>query len=387
MNDVYEQMRPVTLTFRDPAAEAHFRSATLPLLRWHGRVATLVGVLVYLMFGVLDPYYIPTELHADVWTIRGLGIVVTLLLMSLSWTRWYETLGSWCLMLTGATAGLGLLGIFWILPPNALEYYYAGLILLSFYTFNFSGTRFVLALGCNVMLLVVYNVLFVYLQERPRDVWLSHNLHLLSAGILGGTAAYLAEYRQRQLFLVRSHLTRDRSQARHEALHDPLTGLPNRVLLLDRLSHALSQARRNGKQGAVLFVDLDGFKGVNDDHGHAAGDEVLRQVARRMQDCLRESDTLSRMGGDEFVVLTEGVGSEVQLHALIDKLRAEVEQPYLVPSAKQPKGTRVWISASVGACFFPKDDATADDLLQRADEAMYRAKRSGRSVELGQEAA
>jgi len=189
MNDVYEQMRPVTLTFRDPAAEAHFRSATLPLLRWHGRVATLVGVLVYLMFGVLDPYYIPAELHADVWTIRGLGIVVTLLLMSLSWTRWYETLGSWCLMLTGATAGLGLLGIFWILPPNALEYYYAGLILLSFYTFNFSGTRFVLALGCNVMLLVVYNVLFVYLQERPRDVWLSHNLHLFSAGILGGTAA------------------------------------------------------------------------------------------------------------------------------------------------------------------------------------------------------
>lgn len=387
MSDVYQQMRPVTLTFRDPAVEAHFRAATLPLLRWHGRLATLVGVLVYVMFGMLDPYYIPSELHADVWTIRGLGILVTLMLMSLSWTRWYQTIGSWCLMLTGATAGLSLLSIFWILPAQALEYYYAGLILLSFFTFNFSGTRFVLALGCNVMLLVAYNVLFVYLQERPRDVWLSHNLHLFSAGILGGTAAYLAEYRQRQLYLVRSQLTRDRSQARHEALHDPLTGLPNRVLLLDRLSHALSQSRRSGKQGAVLFVDLDGFKGVNDDHGHAAGDEVLRQVAKRMRDCLRESDTLSRMGGDEFVVLTEGVGSEAQLHALIDKLRAEIEQPCPVPSAKQPKGTRVWISASVGACFFPKDDATADDLLQRADEAMYRAKRSGRSVELGQDAA
>jgi diguanylate cyclase (GGDEF)-like protein len=133
----------------------------------------------------------------------------------------------------------------------------------------------------------------------------------------------------------------------------------------------------------VVFVDLDGFKAVNDLHGHGAGDEVLREVARRMRRCLRESDTLSRLGGDEFVVLTQGVSTVQQLQALTDKLRAEIQLAYVVPTIQAQGITKVWVDASMGATFFPPADLRAEDLLNSADEAMYRAKRSGRSLEMG----
>lgn len=150
---------------------------------------------------------------------------------------------------------------------------------------------------------------------------------------------------------------------------DPLTGLPNRLGLTARLDQAIAVARREGGAAAVLFIDLDGFKAVNDGRGHAAGDAVLREIAARLRARLRDTDTVARLGGDEFVLLLEDIEGERVLERVLEAIRT----PIALASQQ------VCVSASIGVTLFPEDDADPDTLLRHADQAMYRAKQRGRN--------
>ena len=158
-------------------------------------------------------------------------------------------------------------------------------------------------------------------------------------------------------------------RAHVRALHDPLTGLPNRALLEDRVEQALRRSRRSREPFTVIAVDLDGFKDVNDVRGHHAGDDVLRTLARRFEAILRESDTVARVGGDEFVVVSMGTGTDEAAAALVRRLRHALRLPFLVD------GATVEIDGSIGWAVYPEDGATADELLARADGHMYATKR------------
>lgn len=159
------------------------------------------------------------------------------------------------------------------------------------------------------------------------------------------------------------------SQLAHQATHDPLTGLPNRVLLRDRLSQALGRLARTSNSIAALFIDLDGFKHVNDDLGHRAGDEVLIEVARRMLMSIRPTDTVARLGGDEFMVISEGQ-TEVDVRKLCDRLAESLVEPIATTNGE------VRTSAAIGAVVVHRN-ATVDEVIHQADAAMYRAKRVG----------
>jgi diguanylate cyclase (GGDEF)-like protein/PAS domain S-box-containing protein len=159
------------------------------------------------------------------------------------------------------------------------------------------------------------------------------------------------------------------AQLHRAALHDPLTDLPNRRLLLDRLEHALAVAKRVGTAVAVLFVDLDGFKVVNDSHGHEVGDQLLIRCADRLQGCLRDSDTLARLGGDEFVVLLEGVAESGHPATTATRMLQALAQPFKLDRAT------VQISASIGIA--TGTSCTPRTLLHAADSAMYQAKATG----------
>ena len=157
----------------------------------------------------------------------------------------------------------------------------------------------------------------------------------------------------------------------YQALHDRLTGLPNRSLLSDRIVQTIARHQRDPSPFALLFVDLDGFKLINDRHGHHAGDDVLKQVARRMQKQTRPMDTVARLGGDEFVVLLQGI-SEVEQAAMIGRK--------LVDTICEPLSVQhdiCQLGASVGISLYPADATDLDTLLDSADAAMYRAKRAG----------
>jgi diguanylate cyclase (GGDEF)-like protein len=167
--------------------------------------------------------------------------------------------------------------------------------------------------------------------------------------------------------LVRLRL---QSRLEQQALHDPLTGLANRQLLHERLEQALSVTARTGSSLAVLFFDLDGFKQINDVEGHAAGDAVLVEVARRLTAAVRTGDVCARYGGDEFVVICEGA-SEEAAHAVAERVRSGMTRPYTAASSP--------VSASIGAVVLPGGSvATADALIERADAAMYSSKQGGR---------
>ncbi len=157
------------------------------------------------------------------------------------------------------------------------------------------------------------------------------------------------------------------------ALCDPLTRLPNRALLDDRIEQALRRASRTGEPFAVVVLDLDGFKEINDIRGHRAGDEVLRRLAERLEGAVRESDTVARVGGDEFVVLSLGTRDEDEAAALVTRLRHALRDPLTVD------GVRVEIDASIGWSLHPDDGATPEELLSRADGQMYATKRDSGS--------
>ncbi|NEV64933.1 putative bifunctional diguanylate cyclase/phosphodiesterase [Thiorhodococcus minor] len=161
---------------------------------------------------------------------------------------------------------------------------------------------------------------------------------------------------------------------RHLANYDVLTGLPNRHLFHDRLRHALHAADRNARQVGLMFLDLDGFKTINDSLGHGLGDEVLKLAASRLRETVRASDTVARLGGDEFTVVAEGVHGIPDLLGLAEKLLAILARPYRI------QDHQLQLSASIGITLYPRDGATPDALLHSADSAMYEAKRRGKNA-------
>jgi len=183
------------------------------------------------------------------------------------------------------------------------------------------------------------------------------------------------EATQELLLTIARHVSLALSDAKtvgamvHQALHDTLTGLPNRALFLDRLEHALARAVRGGSEVAVLFLDLDRFKTVNDSLGHAAGDRLLCTVAQRISTCMRAADTAARLGGDEFAVLLEDLVSTHEAVRVAERIIGELEAPIAVA------GREVFVGASIGVA---TGAYGADDLLSHADVAMYRAKAQGK---------
>lgn len=170
--------------------------------------------------------------------------------------------------------------------------------------------------------------------------------------------------------LLRCHVDRVAREQElfHLANHDALTGLANRNLFEDRLQHAIRRVRRNGKRLALLLLDMDRFKPVNDTYGHAAGDRVLQLIAARLNEVLRGEDTVARLGGDEFVVLLEDVDADADVAQVLERLQLALQQPYDID------GGTVTLGVSIGAAFYPDDGDAIEGLLAVADRTMYSAK-------------
>jgi diguanylate cyclase (GGDEF)-like protein len=159
----------------------------------------------------------------------------------------------------------------------------------------------------------------------------------------------------------------------YQAFHDALTGLPNRNLFFERLEHAMARSKRNRENFAVLFVDLDGFKNVNDSLGHAAGDAFLIEIARRLETCVRPGDSVARLGGDEFTILLEGIADQADATNITGRILTSIAELCLI------SGQEMQCTASVGIAFQEPKNNDAQELLRHADLALYLAKSHGKS--------
>lgn len=201
-------------------------------------------------------------------------------------------------------------------------------------------------------------------RMRRRDgtpVWVIENMTLLDNGILEGTIIDVTDRKTAQ------------EQMEYQAYHDALTGLPNRLLFRDRIVIALAHAKRYRTSVAVVFLDLDHFKLVNDSLGHTVGDALLQEVARRLILAIRADDTVARMGGDEFTVLLTDIKETGSSAIVAQKLLEAVSRPMMI------EGHELFVTTSIGVSLFPEDGNDAETLLKRADGAMYRAKEAGRN--------
>ncbi len=171
-----------------------------------------------------------------------------------------------------------------------------------------------------------------------------------------------------------SQLKQSQKELEFMAHHDPLTELPNRLLFSARLKHSIDRAKRNSKTTAILFLDLDRFKHINDSLGHTIGDQLLMAVAQRFEQQIREEDTVARLGGDEFVILIEDLSDSDNAAVLAEKISKSLETPFII------QGYELFVGVSIGISLFPQDGETVEELLRNADSAMYRAKDVGRNT-------
>lgn len=204
------------------------------------------------------------------------------------------------------------------------------------------------------------------IESKVQDC--AEDLNLVNQALQG-------EVQERQALEHELHDMKEREEAaRHDALHDVLTSLPNRHLFNDRLEHGLAQATRHGWTLAVMFIDLDNFKSINDTYGHAAGDYVLQTVASRLKNMTRADDTLSRHGGDEFLHLLLELKSAQEAALIAEKIIRKVGEPCVVHVNNE--AISYIIQLSIGIAIFPRDGETADALVAVADKAMYKAKKN-----------
>jgi diguanylate cyclase (GGDEF)-like protein len=188
-----------------------------------------------------------------------------------------------------------------------------------------------------------------------------------------GAENILGGFQARFIWNLLTRLKQTNEQIAHLAYHDSLTGLPNRTLLYDRLNSAISRAHRDRESLAVLYLDLDGFKGVNDTYGHGIGDALLREASKRISSCVRESDTVARMGGDEFTVILGGVRAPLGNERVAKEIVEALANPFVLG------GKSCMITVSIGVSLYPENGETADQLIKIADAAMYVAKNSGKN--------
>jgi diguanylate cyclase (GGDEF)-like protein len=193
------------------------------------------------------------------------------------------------------------------------------------------------------------------------------------------TLVHALDRRNVELGLEMAERRRMEVLAAHQASHDFLTGLPNRMLLLDRLETAIGRAVRHGDAFALFYFDIDNFKPVNDRYGHHAGDELLKELARRLQTAVRAVDTMARIGGDEFAAIIDGPVQPLDAEQLAERVGAAFEPPFRLIVPEQAEFIEVTVGVSVGVALFPGHANDLDTLLNVADLAMYRAKLAGKA--------
>jgi len=369
---IMTKMNLLTLAFKDKAFENIYIKATRDRTRIQGQIAMLVGIFIYMFLGVIDQWFVPPELSDKVWMIRFTALTVPIIVLLLTLTPIFTRYGHQLLAIVGLAAGIGGISIQMMLPIQSAPYYYPIMILVVFYTYNFIGTRFIYALIVDMSLIILYNLIFGSIMEYPIHILISHDIYIISANLIGGSVGYLTEWQRRTLFVSERKLEKERQHHMYRSLHDPLTGLPNYDLLNDRIEQAIITAEREGNTHCGFFLDLDGFKVINDKFGHSAGDDVLKCIAHRLSTAFREMDTVSRIGGDEFFILALNIDHKETASYMAKKILEEINKP--IPDI--PK--EMSLSASIGLCLFPYEGMTLSDIIDKADEAMYKVKSSGK---------
>lgn len=365
------KLTPITLRYRDPAFEADYLERVPKAMAKTLKPVLMVVLPLILMFALIEAtgaVRMPVDWQTNLAVAVMLG---GLLLLGTFAPRFIE---------------LGIIGVFFVglllmlrfVDDDAsLQRMMPGFVMLVMLA-NFVGVRFLQGLFCALSLMLIVTTFVLWRGLDPGI--LIDSVAFLSLGLVATVSmSYTVDRQRRLLFAKVNQLADERDSHEKMALHDPLTDLPNRALLRERMRQSLARAKRHHGQFAVLFVDLDDFKSVNDRYGHGVGDDVLCALAGNLLQNVRDEDTVARIGGDEFVVLSDHVRDDASAKIAADRIQAAVSTPVVVNSPRADK-IHIQVTCSIGIALCPRDGDALDELIDRADAAMYGAKRAGKDT-------
>ncbi len=364
---------PITLVFVNAEVEQEYLLRETPRILPYIRPGLVIIILVVGLFGLLDSLVFP-EIQTTAWQIRlylALSIIAVLALTYTPYVSTFLQLSLFVLMLLFGFSNIALI----LATPDA-EPYLVGLILIMMYGY-FAGLRFIYAFLASTIVVLSYVVLIAVSQWHSELNYLIHLPLLFAAFLISAFAGYTSERQRRLLFAQTQSIGEARELHELLALHDPLTKLPNRNLLEERMEQSLARAKRQNNQFSVMFVDLDDFKSVNDNYGHMIGDRVLTAIADRLKEHVRTEDTVARIGGDEFVVLSDHIENEQDVRIAATRILAEIANP-IVLKLRESDSVTINITGSLGISLCPRDGTSLQQLVERADDAMYSVKKSGK---------
>ena len=346
------------------------------------RTLSVLSALLYLCFSVADIWAIESSLDEALFTR---GIVVSFLLFSYlsTYSSFFYRFCNIIISLDILIAAMGIIYMIYLASPNdhAYHVYFVGLVLILMTLFSWTYTKLSSAIFITVLILSGY--LYVEVSTRSADETLALSklitnlFFIVSAVVIGFIARLMRDRFMHENFMLQESLSEALEEKIVEAKdnarlanHDELTGLPNRRYAIELLEDSLSIAKQKNKVLVVMFVDLNGFKQINDVYGHATGDEVLKIVARRLELAVRKSDCLSRLGGDEYLIgLLIDKENVSEIENMAEKFSSIISDPMNVD------GVRLQVGASVGISAYPYHGNQVNVLMDIADKKMYQVKK------------
>lgn len=365
----------LSLQFKNSRLEAHYKKHIMPRVLTQSRLALLLIAMMYELYGILDYLLAPQQLLGQITVIRSATTFIILFIFTLTFFRIFRKYHQGILTFALLLSAVSLLWKMTLIEQQLFPYYFTGLLLLLFWVHAFYVLNFACAFFATLTIVIISIVSFFALFSFPLHEAISYLIVLIAAFSISIFSGYIGEKSDRSLFLKEKELDRERYVHRERSMHDELTGLPNRVLLLDRIDQVILDASRNNQFCVGYFLDLDNFKIINDTYGHAVGDAVLFEASNRLKAAIRATDTVARLSGDEFFVLARDIKNKEQALAFGHKLLRRLSKPYKFAD----KVVSTTLSASVGACLFPYVGVTPLDMIEKADHAMYQVKLSGKS--------
>ena len=362
--------------FRDIAFEKEFSAYRLSTLQQEVRAGSIVAALSWLLVAFMEPMNTPQSawLSILIASIAGIGS-----LASVYWATYLKIFKTHHQLIVMAGVIATMLAIcikIKFYPDFPITHYFPVLMIITMWMFSISGLSFIYGIVCGqVFYLFVYLTLLI--DEKTSNVdFITCIYYMLVSYFMGAVISYHKDVQSRKIFLAHKELEQEKLHHQHKSIHDPLTKLPNRELLENRLGQAISLASRTGVSCAGLFIDLDNFKSINDEYGHLMGDLYLKQVAIRLKEITRGSDTVARISGDEFFILMLDIKNEEAALSLAKKIQENMQGQFLLSDQFKLKGR----GASVGICMFPYTNCKPQDIISRADQAMYQVKLLGKNL-------
>ncbi len=374
-------LHSLTLRFTNPVLEKAFTEWIFVSRSVQMRLAMLLVAFLYVILGLLDVRFSTGKLIGTAQTLHFFVIIPMLLATVILGS--FASLRRVFFPLSALTTAVAALCNLYLVHKTGLQSQYVSeLYFMILWVFTVAGFRLWIAVGLALGMIAAAVVNAATIPMVQTHLLLAYCFWLFVAFSLAYLGGHLLEYYSKANFYNVVELQKEieerrsaQESLRHAAFHDPLTGLPNRVLLGERLANAIEQARRKGEKVGWLFIDLDRFKTLNDTLGHSEGDRLLRMVAERLQSCVRGSDTVGRLGGDEFTVLLTGVDSADSAMRIAEKIRESLEVPYELGVHGAFSS-----SASIGVALYPDHGSDETALSKSADSAMYLSKKKGRNT-------